>query len=103
MKAVKVQYTVIPEYAEENKRNIQKVMDALKTNPIEGMQYSSYTDDEDPNTFIHINMARDAEIMSKLNAVKEFTEFRLALKASQPLSPPKRTTLNLVGAGFELK
>lgn len=103
MKAVKVQYTVIPEYVEENKRNIQKVMDVLKAKPIEGMQYASYTDDENPNTFIHINMARDAETMSKLNDVKEFAEFRMALKASQPLSPPKQTTLNLVAAGFELR
>jgi len=82
MKAVKVQYTVNPEYVETNKRNIQKVMDALLRNPIAGMQYSSYTDKDHPNTFIHINMAKDDETMSKL--------------------PPKQTTLDLVAAGFNL-
>ena len=102
MKAVKVQYTVRPEYIEENKSNIQKVMDALKANPIVGMQYSSYTDKENPNTFIHINMAKNEEIMAKLNDVEEFTAFRIALKASQPLSPPKQTSLELVAAGFHL-
>ncbi len=102
MKAVKVQYTVQPEYAEENKKNIQKVMEAIKANPIPGMQYSSYTDKDDPNTFIHINMAKDDETMSKLNEVEEFTAFRMALKASKPVSPPKQTTLNLVASGFNI-
>ncbi len=102
MKAVKVQYTVKPEFVQENKNNIQKVMLALNANPIVGMQYSSYTDDENPNTFIHINMAKDEETMAKLNDVKEFTEFRMALKASQPVSPPKQTKLNFVGGVFNL-
>ncbi len=102
MKAVKVQYTVQAEYVEQNKVNIQKVMEALKTNPIEGMQYSSFTDDAQPNTFVHINMAKNEKIMSKLNELAEFKAFRMALKASQPLSPPKQTTLNLVGTGFEI-
>lgn len=102
MKAVKVQYTVKVEYVEENKRNIRKVMEALNAKPIPGMQYSSYTDEENPNTFIHINMARDEETMSKLNDLKEFTAFRMALKASQPEAPPKQTKLNLVGAAFSI-
>ena len=103
MIAVKVEYTVKSEYVEANKENIHNVMDALKANPIQGMQYSTYTEGENPNTFIHINMAKDAATMSKLNDVKEFIAFRMALKASQPLSPPKQTSLNLVSAGFELK
>lgn len=102
MKAVKVEYTVKPEYMEVNKRNVQKVMDALKANPISGMQYSTYTDKDNPNTFIHINMAKDEETMSKLSEVQEFNDFRMALKASQPISAPKQTTLDFVGAGFEI-
>jgi quinol monooxygenase YgiN len=94
---------VAPEYVEENKRNIQKVMDALMANPIEGMQYASFTDQENPNTFVHINMARDSETMSKLNEVPEFNQFRMALKASGPLSPPKQTTLDFVGSGFDIQ
>lgn len=102
MKAVKVEYTVKPEYVEQNKANIRRVMEALKDNPIDGMQYSTYTDAEHPNSFIHINMCRDEATMAKLQDLQEFNAFRMALKASQPLSPPKQTTLSLVGAGFEL-
>lgn len=102
MKAVKVQYTVKPEYVEENKKNINKVMEVLRTNPIEGMLYSSYTLGEEENTFVHINLAKDESTLSKLNEVSEFTAFRMALKASGPLSPPKQTNLDLVAAGFEL-
>ena len=102
MKAVKVQYTVRDEFVEQNKMNINKVMEALKTRPILGMQYASFTDAADPNTFIHINMAKDSDVMGKLNEVPEFMEFRMALKSSQPISPPKQTTLELVGAGFDL-
>ena len=101
MKAVKVTYTVKPEYADQNRTNIQKVMNALKANPIEGMQYSSFILN-DGQTFVHINMAKDGETMSKLNDVETFMEFRKALKASEPLTPPNSEDLNLVGAAFDL-
>ncbi len=102
MKAVKVQYTVNPNFIEENKNNIKRVMEALRANPIEGMKYASFTDGSEDNTFVHINMAKDEETMSKLNDLEEFIEFRKALKASKPLKPPKQTTLMLVDAGFDL-
>lgn len=102
MKSVKVEYTVQPGYIDQNKSNIKKVMDALKPNPVTGMQYSSFQDNDDPAHFIHINMATDDQHMSQLSDVKEFTEFRMALKASQPISAPKQTTLDLVGAGFNI-
>ena len=101
MKAVKVTYTVKAEYADQNRANIQKVMNALKANPIEGMQYSAFILN-DGQTFVHINMAKDGETMSKLNDVEEFMEFRKALKASEPLPPPNSEDLNLVGAAFDL-
>ena len=99
MKAVKVQYTVVPQYADRNKANIREVMKALKKNPIDGMLYSSYSLEEDPNTFVHINIAKDEETMSKLN---EFKIFRKELKASDPVRPPKSTNLNLVSASIEV-
>ncbi len=101
MKAVRVKYTVKPEYVETNKANIRKVMDALKSNPIAGMQYASFTLD-DGNTFIHINMAEDQATLDKLQGVEAFNEFRTQLKASSPISPPQSENLNLVAAGFEL-
>lgn len=101
MKAVQVRYTVKPEYAEQNKANIGRVMGALRANPIAGMHYASFTLD-DGQTFVHINMARDQETLSALGSVPEFKEFQAALKASGPLSPPKPENLNLVDLGFEL-
>ncbi len=101
MKAVKVKYAVKPEYAAQNKANIRKVMEALKANPIEGMLYSSYTL-EDGQSFVHINIAKDDATIAKLNDVQEFGEFRKALKASEPIAPPKATKLHLVSAAFEL-
>ena len=101
MKAVKVTYKVQESYVEQNKTNINKVMTRLRDNPIEGMLYSSYTLD-DGQTFVHINICRDAETMSKLNDVEEFNAFRMALKGSEPINPPQSENLNLVGAGFEV-
>jgi hypothetical protein len=101
MKAVKVQYTVAASFAEQNKENIVKVMEALRADPIDGMLYSSYTLD-DSRTFVHINIARDAETLSQLSGVQEFRDFQSALRASEPEVPPEATDLHLVGAGFTL-
>ena len=101
MKAVKVQYTVKSEYVDQNRRNVQAVMDYLKANPIEGMYYACYQL-EDGNSFMHINVAKDEETMSKLNDVELFGVFRKELKASDPLSPPKAEKLDVVGAGWEM-
>lgn len=101
MEAVKVQYTVQPEYVDQNKDNIRAVMEAIKANPIEGMLYSSYTIGEG-NTFVHINIARDEDTLSKINDLPEFQAFRQQLKASGPISPPQGTKLNLVAAAFDL-
>ncbi len=102
MEAVKVQYTIKPEYLEQNKSNIRNVMNALKANPIDGMLYSSYTLADDPNTFVHINICKDGETLSKINDLEAFQTFRSGLKASGPVSPPKASKLNLVGSAFEL-
>ena len=103
MRTVKVQYTVKPDYVEQNKSNIAKVMEALKANPIQGMQYAAFTDSENPNTFVHINMAADEGTLKKINEIAEFKSFQQALKSSQPLVPPRATKLNLVASGFDLK
>ena len=102
MVAVRVKYTVTTEYIEQNKANIRKVMDFLKANPIEGMLYSSFNIEGDEQTFVHINICKDGETLSKLNDVEAFQNFRQSLKASSPISPPQQTKLIPVGAGFEL-
>lgn len=101
MKAVKVEYMVRPEFVTQNKENIKSVMRRLREEPIDGMLYSSYILD-DGQSFIHINMARDEKTMGKLNDIEEFTSFRIALKESSPIKPPKATNLILVDKGFDL-
>ena len=87
MKAVKVQYTVQPEYVETNKKNIKAVKDHLENNPINGMWYKAFLL-EDGKSFMHINICDSQETMDKLNNVEEFKSFRMQLKESEPVSPP---------------
>lgn len=101
MKSVKVTYQVKPEFVEQNKKNIQVVMDYLKVNPIEGMYYSSYQLD-DEGSFMHINFALDDETMNKLNDVEAFVDFRMQLKASDPVESPKAQKIEFVGAGWNI-
>ena len=101
MKAVRVQYTVQPEFVEQNKKNIEAVMQALKDHPIEGMYYSTYQLPEG-NSFMHVNVAQSAEILSQLNQVEAFNQFRMALKQSGPISPPNAEDLSFVGASWEI-
>lgn len=101
MRAVEVRYTVRPEYADQNKANIRKVMAKLRASPIDGMMYSAYTL-EDGHSFVHINICQDEETLSKLNDVDEFVEFRKALKESLPITPPSSIDLEYVGANFDI-
>ena len=50
----------------------------------------------------YVFMAKDGETMARLSEVQEFNDFRTALKASGPVSPPQATQLETVGAGFEM-
>lgn len=102
MKGAKVEYTVQPEFAEQNAQNIRRVMEALRANPVEGMRYMAFTKD-DGHSFVHINVARDAETLLKVAELQEFKDFQAALKASKPVAPPSPTSLDLVGAGFDLE
>ncbi len=101
MEAVKVQYTVRPEFVDENTSNIRRVMDALRSNPVEGMKYVSFTL-EDGQTFVHINISQSAKAKSALQAMPDFQAFQSALKASKPMSPPNVESMELVGAGFDI-
>ncbi len=101
MKAVKVQYTVKPEFVAQNEANVKAVMDYLQANPVEGMYYSTCKL-PDGVTFMHFNIAKDQETLSKLNDVEAFTLFRKALKESGPVSPPKSEDLSFVGSSWEI-
>ena len=101
MKAVRVQYTVKPEYADTNLENIVRVMSALRESGSDGIRYQSFRTDEG-NTFVHFGMYRDEASLDAMTSMPEFQAFQAALKASEPLSPPDAQWLDLVGSGHDI-
>ena len=101
MKAVQVRYTVRPDYVAQNRANIEKVMAALKAAPIDGVHYAAYLL-EDGQTFVHMNLARSQEALDRFTGLEAFKAFQAALRASDPITPPKPEPMNLVAAGFEV-
>ena len=101
MKVVRVQYTVKPEYVEQNIKNIQAVMADLQANPIEGLRYATFQL-PDGNSFMHLNLSNSAEALAQFRERARFQTFRMGLKESGPVSPPKAEDLTLVGASYEI-
>ncbi len=101
MKIIRVQYTVNPEYVEQNKSNIAQVMKDLKALGNPNAKYASYIE-EDGVTFMHFAQYPDEETAQLLNEIPSFTKFRQELKASGPVSPPKQNRMSLAGAAFDI-
>src|SRR5882757_6224522 len=99
MRAVKVEYTVKPEYVETNKANIKKVMDELRTLTDTGTLYSTYIK-EDGVSFVHFSIHRDEEnIIPTLTAFKEFST---QLKAEGLVGDaPHALKLEMVARSFD--
>ena len=100
MRAVKVEYTVKPEYVETNKANIQKVMEELSALGDVGVLYSTYIK-EDGVSFVHFSIHRDEEnIIPSLSAFKVFST---QLKAEGLVGEvPKALKLEMVAKSFDL-
>ncbi len=99
MKAVKVEYQVKPEFVEQNKSNIQRVMKAMREKNINAMLYSSYYLGD--GKFMHHNLTTSSDF-SELTNVNEFKEFQQALKQSEPIVKPASTDLEVVGLSKEI-
>ena len=99
MKAVKVQYTVQPEFAERNAENINQVMTDLRKLNNAGIKYSSFLLD-DKKSFVHF-VITDEKANDILSSLDSFKKFQSELKASQPEAPPKVEHLNLVGSSYD--
>jgi len=100
MRAVKVEYTVKPEYVETNKANIQKVMDELRGLGNVGILYSTYIK-EDGVSFVHFSIHKDEEnIITSLSAFKAFST---QLKAEGLVGDvPQAIKLKMVAKSFDL-
>jgi hypothetical protein len=100
MRAVKVEYTVKPEYVETNKANIKKVMDELRSLGDVGILYSTYIK-EDGISFVHFSIHKQEDnIITSLAAFKDFTN---QLKAGGLAGgPPQAFKLQMVASSFDL-
>ena len=101
MRAIKVEYTVKPEYVTANKTNIQKVMDELRALGDVGVLYSTYIK-EDGCSFVHFSIHRDAEEPNIITSLAAFKAFSTQLKAEGLITPPQTLKLNMVAKSFDL-
>jgi hypothetical protein len=97
MKIVKVIYTTKPEFAEQNRKNIEIVMADLQKANHGGIFYHSCLA-PDGKTFIHTAFFKSDGDHKLLNELASFTHFQEQLKASGPEAPPKQELLTLVGS-----
>lgn len=99
MRAVKVEYTVKPEYVTTNKANIQKVMDELRSMEDAGILYSTYIKEDGVN-FVHFSIHKNEEnIIPSLAAFKAFSA---QLKAEGLASDaPHVLRLEMVAKSFD--
>jgi hypothetical protein len=99
MRAVKVEYTVKPEYVNTNKTNIQKVMDELHSKGDVGILYSTYIE-EDGVGFVLFSIHKNEDnILTSLPTFKAFAEH---LKAEGLAGEgPKAITLQMVAKSFD--
>lgn len=101
MNAVKVQYTVKPEYVATNKKNIARVMSDLKEINSPDIKYSAFLLD-DGKTFVHFVMRANDEAGEILSNLEAFKDFQQQLRNSEPESPPQAENLTLVGTNWAI-
>ena len=101
MKITRIQYTVQPAFAEQNKRNIARVMQELRSLNHPEIRYSSYLFD-DGKTFMHFVLLKNEEAEKVIRNLEAFKTFQAELKASNPEKPPQFENLALVDSSFEL-
>src|SRR3954468_24209410 len=99
MKAVKVQYTVRPEFAKTNAENINQVMTDLRKLNNDEIKYSCFLL-EDKKSFVHFVITGE-KANDILNGLDSFKKFQSELKASQPEVYPKVERLSLVGSCYD--
>jgi hypothetical protein len=99
MRAVKVEYTVKPEYVSTNKANIQKVMDELRGLGDVGILYSTYLK-ENGCSFVHFAIHKNEENI--LTSLASFKAFSAQLKAEGLAGEvPQAVKLEMVARSFD--
>jgi hypothetical protein len=101
MKIVKVTYTTKAGYAEQNKANIQKVMNDLQAINNPNISYTACIG-EDGKTFTHFAFFKTDEDRKVLGDLPSFKSFQEQLKASGPEVPPQQESPSFVGSSTDL-
>jgi len=97
MKVVRVQYTVRPEYAATNKRNIAAIVDELKALGHPGIKYTAWVL-PDGKTFMHFDQFLNEEAHLVLQGLDSFKKFASELHASQLEVEPVLDLLSLTAS-----
>jgi hypothetical protein len=100
MKISRVQYTIQPDFVEQNKKNIEAVMSELRTINNPGFKYASYVLD-DGKTFMHLVHYSSAESEYLPGSLETFKHFQSQLNGHFEV-PPKAESLELVESSFNL-
>jgi hypothetical protein len=101
MIAVRVHYTVRPEYTPTNQANIQAVIAELQALANPDIRYAAYLAAGWPD-FSHVAMFATPEARGVLGQTDSFKKFQSELKASGLVSPPDAQPLEMVGASWEV-
>jgi hypothetical protein len=102
MHITRVIYTVKPEYAEPNKKNIEAVMQEVRQKiNAPDFKYATYLG-EDGLTFMHLAVAGSKEVNERLTGLESFKFFNSELRAKGLENPPKVEHMSLVASGFDI-
>ena len=100
MKVTRVQYTVRPEYVEQNKRNIQAVMRELRAIGTDQVKYAVYLQ-QDGCTFMHLVHQNTAEAQRYPTSLESFKAFQSQLGPNLEI-PAKLEVFTLVDASAQM-
>ena len=94
MKIVRVQYTVQVEFVEQNKKNIQAVMDELRSIGNNDIKYSAYQR-SDNKAFMHLVHYNSEEAQELPSNLESFKHFQKELKENLEV-PPNAEDIEIV-------
>jgi squalene cyclase len=93
-------YVVKATYAAQNKSNIKRVIEDIRSLHRTDLQYSVFVQN-DGKTFIHMLFCANEEAGKIFGALESFKAFQAALAESQPEVLPSVTDPSLVGSTLD--
>lgn len=99
MQAIRVRYTVKPEFVDTNRQNIAAVMAELRAKGDVGCKYTSFLE-PDGKTFVHVVVARDEASLGTVPTLEAFKAFQAALRPNLE-APPQTEHWGVVGSSYD--